>query len=196
MKKREAIKNRKSNKPTFYYPAGRITRIPKIGDFPSLLHRTLKDNHEIESSFKLAAVTADFVYYADEEEGDETANIVMLTKDLKLVSDNVFASNDLFGLVENNQGLLWISDVVRYWQREQFVKPDQITKEIEMVLDAVDVEMLTDKEKVLYSAFLNNGPVHYSKAESLMAVIESDLDQEKYSDQLAAIIQMLDEREH
>ncbi len=46
-------------------------------------------------------------------------------------------------------------------------------------------------EKVLYFAYRHNGPVKYSKPQSLMAVIAS-LDQANHNDQLVAIIQILD----
>lgn len=149
--------------------------------------------NEIQHTYKLAAVTADFVYYIDEEESDETACIVMLNRNFNLVSDNFFAANDLAHLVEKNERLLWISNQVKQWQMEQFVQHKIITTKIKKMLQRVDEEELTEKEKVLYFAYRHNGPVKYSKPQSLMAVIAS-FDQANHSDQLVAIMQILDQK--
>ncbi|WP_431217190.1 hypothetical protein ACQ86N_23210 [Puia sp. P3] len=191
MKKREPIQNRSDDQPTRYYLGGKIKAIPNIGLFPGLLYQIWDQELEVQNTYKLAAVTADFVYYADEEESDETSSIVMLDRTFKLVSDNIFASNDLAGLVERNEGLLWISIAVKYWQIQQFIKPKAITAKIKKMLEYVDVEKLTDKERIIYFAYRKNGPVKYSKPHSLMAVISNDLDQPKYSDQLAPILEIL-----
>lgn len=215
MIRKEAIKDRDNNKPTLYYPAGEVTPIPDIGEFPSLIQRVSDDSDDaqlpfklpdfigydpslrqkdddvfdIEARFKLAAITADFVYYLDDEDGDDTGNVVMLTREMKLVSDNFLAANDLVGLVEKNEGLLWISDVVQYWQREQYVKPEQITNEVNKKLEEVDLDKLTVEEKNIFFAYMQGGPIKYTKAESLMAVMANDL--EEFSDQLAAIKELL-----
>lgn len=219
--KREAINNRNSNKPTIYFPAGSSIKIPGLGEFPCSLQRGMQHyegqywslvsvvlspaelmgmfvNDETENddqnTFQLAAISADFVYYLDDEgDGDETSSTIMLNRDMQLVSDNWLAYNDLVGLVEKNEGLLWISDAVKYWQKEQYVKPEMITAEIKTVLDDVDIESLSDEERVIYFAYLSNGPVKYTKPESLMAVLSNDLDQDNYSYQLAAILEMLEE---
>jgi len=114
MKKTAAIKNRKNNKSTRYFPHDEIILLPTIGEFPILLQRMVDD--DVESTFKLTAVTADFVYYVDEEESDDATSVLMLDRNLKLASDNIFASNDLFEVIETNKGLLWISDAAKNWQ--------------------------------------------------------------------------------
>ncbi|WP_127128016.1 hypothetical protein [Pseudoflavitalea rhizosphaerae] len=113
--RRKVIKNRKNNEPTEYYLAGDLITILDVGEFPSLLLTMWEEEDEIRRTFKLCAVTAEFIYYADEEEGDASGNTVMLNRQMELVSDNFLASNDLVGLVENNIELLWISDAVKYW---------------------------------------------------------------------------------
>jgi len=188
--KKEAVRDRRSNQPTAYYPAGKITEIPNIGQIPNLLQRRWGVEEEDRDTFKLAAITADFIYYADEEESDETASIVMLTRDLLLVSDNYFAAQDLAEVVEKNKGVLWMSKAVKYWQREQFTKPDLLTGKIKSALNALDIGTLTDEEKRIYSAYLRNGPVTYTKAQSLIAVLSMDLEL-PYSDQLLKIKRML-----
>jgi hypothetical protein len=188
--KKTAIKDRRRHEPTVYYPAGKITDIPNIGQIPSVLQRRWGMGEEEKDTLKLAAITADFIYYIDEKESDETAGIVMLTRDLLLVSDNYFAAQDLAELVAKNKELLWISKAVKYWQRQQFGKPALMTRKIKNALKAVDIETLTDEEKVIYSAYLHNGPVKYTKAESLMAVLSIDLEL-PYSDQLQKIGRML-----
>ena len=189
MKKKTAIKDRRDGSLTSYYPSGKKT-IAGIGEFPSVIRHFFDDDHEIITSFKLAAITADFIYYADEE-GDDTSGVVMLTRGMKLVSDNFFGGNDLTGVVEANDGLLWMANFIKYWQREQYVKPSLITPEIKGILEQVDIKKLSKKEKAVFFAYLDNGPVKYSKPESLMAVMSNDLEQEQYSPQLAAIIKML-----
>jgi hypothetical protein len=66
-------------------------------------------NHDtqIQYTYKLAAITSDFIYYVDEEESDEISCVVMLDS-FNLVSDNFLASNDLTYLVQINEALLWI----------------------------------------------------------------------------------------
>jgi hypothetical protein len=58
----------------------------------------------IPSNFKKAAETEDFVYYVDEEEGDENANTIMIRKsDGSVASDNYFANEAYFeDILENN----------------------------------------------------------------------------------------------
>jgi hypothetical protein len=116
----------------------------------------------------------------------------MVTRSMRLVSDNVFASNDLFELLERNRGLLWISRAVRYWQREQFIRPELITPEVRQMLKKIDIQGLTNQERIIYLAYLENGPVKYTRIESLMAVLGNDLDQTGYSEQLTTIFQMID----
>ncbi len=49
-----------------------------------------------------ALETADFIYFVNYQEGDDNAQTKMYRKsDLELVSDNYFASNDLFGVLED-----------------------------------------------------------------------------------------------
>lgn len=191
MERKDAIKSRKDDKPTNYFPAGRMINLPGIGEFPDSLRRIRMEN--IKDTLKLDVVTADFVYYVDVEESDETACVVMLTRDQKLVSDNFFAANDLVGLVEKNEGLLWMSDDAKYSQRAAYVKPEKLTARVKSMLDRVDVNKLTAEEMARYHAYLDNGPVKYSKAESLMAVLSGDFDPRKLSSQLAEIDDYLQE---
>ncbi|WP_127128018.1 hypothetical protein [Pseudoflavitalea rhizosphaerae] len=76
---------------------------------------------------------------------------------------------------------------------EEFFRPQLITPEIEGLLNGWDVEKLTDNEKTVYFRYRYSGPVKYSKSQSLMAVmaVELGLGQDNYSDQLAAILEML-----
>jgi hypothetical protein len=193
--KRIAIKVRGRNEPTRYYLAGRLKIIQKIGGFPSLIQKMWEEENEVQTTFKLGAVTADFVYYVDEEDGDDSANTVMLNRDMELVSDNYFASSDLTGLVKDNDGLLWISKAVKYWQRADFIKPELLTQPIKKMLQQVDIEKLTAKEKVIYYAYQHNGPVKYSKSEALMAVMSNDFDQAGFSDPLTSILTIIEQTE-
>lgn len=188
MKKRETIKDRVNNTPTPYYPAGRNRKIAGIGEFPSMILARWDEKGEFKTFFKLGAVTADFAYYIDEEE-----DTIMLNRDMKFVLDSFLASNCLESLVQNNQELLWISNAVIRWQKEEYVKPNQLTPEIKRILKQVDIEKLSAKERLIYFAYLNNGPVKYTKPQSLMAVLSNDLN--RYNEQLAAVMEMLTKNE-
>src|SRR5579859_154196 len=142
MKKFQVIKDR-SKRLTRYCLAGKRKEIMHAGQFYSLVHRMWDQGKQIQNTYKLAAITADFTYYIDEKESDETSSIIMLDRDLHLVSDNYFASNDLIGLVEKNKGLLWISNPVKYWQMQQFVQPKRITAKIKKMLQQVNEKELT-----------------------------------------------------
>lgn len=192
MKKFQVIKDR-SKRLTRYCLAGQCKEIGYPGQFYSLLHRMWDRGKQIQKTYKLAAITADFIYYIDQKESDETSSIIMLDRNLQLVSDNYFASNDLLGLIEKNEGLLWISNPVKYWQMQQFVQSKRITAKIKKMLQQVNEKELTPKESIIYFAYRNNGPVKYSKPQSLMAVISNPLDQTDYSSQLLAIMQLLDQ---
>jgi len=114
----------------------------------------------------------------------------MLNRDMELLSDPYLAENDLYELIATNDGLLWISDEIKYRQRAELML-DLVTPEIENMLNEVDVEKLTDMEKVIYFAYQNNGPVKYTKSESLMAVIINGLYEENGSSQLTSVKVML-----
>lgn len=191
--RKNAIKNRDDNKPTSYYPAGRILKISNVGEFPAEVKRIWKDTYDdIEKRiFELSVVTNDCVYY--QEDGDDEINgVVMLNRDMKLISDNYMATNDLTEVVGMNKRILWMSDAIKYWQREGYVMPDKITPEIQRQLDLVNIDKLRIDEKQLYLSYLNAGPAKYTKAESLMAILHNDVWYKKRSFQLEAIKRMLD----
>jgi hypothetical protein len=190
-KKKDAIKNRDGGRPTPYYPAGRMIKIPDVGALPSLL-KLLDEDGDVENTFNLSAVTADFIYYLDEEGG--VHGTVMLNRAMQLVSDNFLADNDLSELVETNTSFLWISKDVKYWQREQYVRPHLLTPEIKKAVLKIDIEKLTDAQKATYRAYLN-GPASYSKTESLMAVITISELSGMADDHLAPIIELIKKHE-
>jgi hypothetical protein len=95
MKNKKAIKERNRNLPTNYYPGKKMIEIPGLGTFPKLLLK-MWDN-QVDSTYKLSAITANFIYYVDENESDENlSSTVLLDKNMLLVSDNYFAFSDLF----------------------------------------------------------------------------------------------------
>jgi len=171
-KERIFITNRKNGKPTCYYPTGKIVSIKDVGAFPRLIKREV-DESRVESTFCLAAVIANFIYYLNKETDDE--NALLLNREMQLVSDNYFAYNDLCELVAGNASLLWISKLVAVWQREQYIKPHLLTPEIKKALNNIDTERLSEQQKDIYLAYRTNGPVKYSKAQSLMAVLSNVL---------------------
>jgi len=192
MKKGKAILDRRNNKITPYQLAGKIKTVPNVGQFSSLLQRIWENDGEVFATYKLSAITVDFVYYIDETDGDEASSIIMLNRQMKLVSNNIFAANDLWELVERNDGLLWMSKAVKYWQREQFVTPRLLIPAIKAQLGKVKINDLTEEESEIYFAYRNNGPVKYSRVESLMAVLLNDSGQKLPSAQIAEIRKMLE----
>jgi hypothetical protein len=178
-KKKEAILKRNSDIPTEYYTTGKTTIIRNVGELPSKIQK-LDTFGKVESTYILGAVTAEFIYYLDEEYDNEDGT-VMINRKMQLISDNILASNDLAELVGKNVSLLWMSKTVKYWQREQYIQPHLLTPETKKALNKLNTETLTKKQKQIYFAFLNNGPVKYTKAEALMAVLSN-------TDQLPDII--------
>jgi hypothetical protein len=178
-KKKKVILKRNSDIPTEYYATGKTTIIRNVGEFPSMVKR-LDEDGKVESTYLLGAITADFIYYLDKEYDNEDGT-VMINRKMQLISDNFLASNDLAELVGRNVSLLWMSKTVKIWQREQYIQPHLLTPEVRKALNKVDIETLTKKQKEVYFAFLNNGPVKYTKAEALMAVLSN-------TDQLPDII--------
>jgi hypothetical protein len=191
MKKRDAVKNRRDGKSTEYYFSVKATDIPNLGSFPRRLEWIWGDHKDIRNKYKLAVITADFIYYVDEQESDENASTVMLTRDFQLISDNFFAANDLTGLVASNEGILWMSKAIKYWQKEQFIRPSLLSGNIIKMLTRIDIEQLTKPERIIFLAYFTDGPVTYTKAQSLMAVLSNDLAQEQWSDPLAAVEALL-----
>lgn len=73
-----------------------------------------------DARYTLQCITKDNVYYGNEEEGDENANTMCFSRDMKLLSDNIHASNALFEVAENDKDIVWASPTFRWWQKEQF----------------------------------------------------------------------------
>lgn len=123
MKNKKAIKERNRNMPTNYYPGKKMLEIPGLGTFPKLLLK-MWDN-QVDSTYKLSAITANFIYYVDENESDENSSTVLLDKNMLLVSDNYFAFSDLFALAsgEGDEELLWASRSIEDWQWREFGIP-------------------------------------------------------------------------
>lgn len=166
-KEKQAILYRNSDIPTEYYFAGKTIFIRNVGEIPRKIQK-IDDEGKVDSTYIVSAVTTKFIYYLDQIcDSEET---VMITRKFHLVSDNYFAYDSLSEIVGTNESLLWMSKTVKIWQREQYIQPHWLTPEIIKKLNKVDIDILIKKQKKIYYAFLNNGPVKYTKAEALMAV--------------------------
>jgi hypothetical protein len=67
--------------------------------------------------FNLGLITKDFVYFVNPEESDENGNTMMYNKNGELLSDNFFASNDLFEVLEKESTFEFIHpDLEKYRQ--------------------------------------------------------------------------------
>lgn len=53
----------------------------------------------INNDFQLALITNDYIFFTNNEELDENANTKMYNKDMKLLSDNYFASDELTEII-------------------------------------------------------------------------------------------------
>jgi hypothetical protein len=191
--KRKPIVDRDSHKETLYYTAGKMKGIPGIGEFPSLVQRTGGDKRGVLDTYRLAAITDDFVFYVDVHSSEDITSVVMINRQFKFITGHYLAHDELFGLVQKNEGLLWISTPVKQMQRDRFIKPDLLSRKVKEILNKVVIEELTNIERDIYYAYLENGPVKYTKPESIMAVLSNDLDEKEHSDQLLNIIELLKE---
>ena len=89
----------------------------KAGEFtPRIIPADTKRIVKWNGSFYRAVETEDFIYFANYQEGDENANCLMYRKDgMELVSDNYFASADLFELMlERSEEITYISPTAKY----------------------------------------------------------------------------------
>jgi hypothetical protein len=171
-KKKQPIYKRDTDIPTNYRTTGHTRFIQNIGEVLSKIQR-LDEDGKIESTYLLGAVTKYFLYYLDKEYDNEYGTI-MINKRRHLIADHFLASNDLEEIVAANNGILWMSRTVKVWQREQYISPHLLTPDVKKWLNKVNIdETLTKQQKKVYYAFLNNGPVKYTKAEALMAVLSN-----------------------
>jgi len=68
--------------------------------------------------------TKDFIYFCNYQEGDDNANVKMYRKEgLQLVSDNYFASNDLFEVILDKT-YTYLSKSMRFNAREMQKQED------------------------------------------------------------------------
>jgi hypothetical protein len=63
--------------------------------------------------FTKAVITEDFVYYINFDESDDNGSTKMFDKDMKLVSDNYHATNDLYIVVMEGD-YLWTHEDMLY----------------------------------------------------------------------------------
>jgi hypothetical protein len=68
--------------------------------------------------YNLGLITKDFVYFVNSEEGDDNANVIMYKKNGELLSDNYFASQDLFETLENEDTFEFIHPDIEVYRQE------------------------------------------------------------------------------
>lgn len=75
--------------------------------------------------FKRAVESEDFIYFVDYEEGDENAQTYMFRKtDLELVSNNYFATQDMWEVLENKE-FTWMAEEMVYNYNEYLKENNQ-----------------------------------------------------------------------
>ena len=72
----------------------------------------------ILGDYKLGLITEDFIYYVNEDEGDDNANTKMYNKKGELISDNYFATEDLFENLLSANDFEYISPNMKYNRKE------------------------------------------------------------------------------
>lgn len=182
----------RSKEQTLYYAAKKKQKIPNVGEFPRMIRRMFKNESRVDMVFKLGMVSTDLLFYVNVTESDDGANTLILNHSLDFVCANYFAGNKLVCILQDNDGILWLSRVVKERQKMDHIKPEAITPEVRRLLNKVDITQLSEKEQSIYYAFLQNGPVKYSKAQSLMAVLTNSNTEHELSEPLRAVLQIID----
>jgi hypothetical protein len=73
-------------------------------------------NHRDEE-FILGAVTPDMLFYINPEEGDDNANVIAMSHDMKILSDNIHAANEFLGVVQE-RAYTWLIPELEEWAFE------------------------------------------------------------------------------
>ena len=76
----------------------------------------------ILGDYVLSLITDDFVYYINEEEGDENAQTLMYNKKGELISDNIHATNDFLNVLENYDSFEYIHPNAEKYRQEMIVE--------------------------------------------------------------------------
>ena len=72
-----------------------------------------------DGEFVLGLISEDFVYFINSDEGDENSNTIMYNKKGELLSDNYFASNDLFETLENQSTFEFIHPDLKVFKENE-----------------------------------------------------------------------------
>ena len=73
-------------------------------------------NHRDEE-FMLGAITPDMLFYLNPEEGDDNSNVIAMSHDMKILSDNIHAANKFLGVVEEKE-YTWLIPELEEWAFE------------------------------------------------------------------------------
>ena len=95
----------------------------KVYDFPPKkinIAKTKKIKTQI-GDFNLGLISKDFVYFINMEESDENGNTLMYDKNGELLSDNYFASNELYETLEKESAFDFIHPMMEI-QRQEVLK--------------------------------------------------------------------------
>ena len=68
--------------------------------------------------YNLGLITKDFVYFVNSDEGDDNANVIMYKKNGELLSDNYFASQDLYEVLQNEDTFEFIHPDIEAYRQE------------------------------------------------------------------------------
>lgn len=81
--------------------------------------------HPQHPDFLLHVITADWFFFVNPEESDETAAVKMTDKNLNLISDNFLASDYLFSLLLDDSEVIAISEEMQYNKTELLKEANQ-----------------------------------------------------------------------
>lgn len=192
MKNKTSIFSKATRKSTEYIGVGKMKFIPGVGAAPPHVHKLLHDAPtSVLTRFELAVITAEAVYYIDQQESGEFDTVIQLDRALQLVASHFTAAENLTTVVERNQGILWMSMRVKAWQKKQMIQPQLLTPAITRTLTFLNIESLKQAERDIFDAYRSGGPVKYTKAQCLMAVLSSNIDPSTYSPALADVFNEL-----
>jgi hypothetical protein len=70
--------------------------------------------------FTIQAIFKDVIFYGNEQESDENANVIIFNRKMELLSNNYHAANELTIMAEKNEGLEWASAAFLHYQEKQY----------------------------------------------------------------------------
>lgn len=92
----------------------------------SLVPKFPKEVIHDEEKFSLYMITDEYVFFVNLMESDDNGCTRMYDHDMKLISNNYFATNEIAVIVEDEQdSIRWVSEDAKYNMQQAGVWPEQ-----------------------------------------------------------------------